>query len=169
MFASRAGGKIHTCESNALHQSECHIRSATPDDLSSLMAVEKDAATAAHWSLEQYQSACSESGPQRILLVIEADGTIQGFLVARAVGHEWEVENLAIAAAVRRRGRGARLLRHFLKWVGRPAGTSVFLEVRESNRAGRSLFEQCGFIESGRRTNYYRHPQEDAVTYALRF
>lgn len=151
-----------------MHESECHIRSATTDDLSSLMAVEKDAPTAAHWSLEQYQSACSESGPQRILLVIEEDGAIQGFLVARAVGQEWELENLAIAAPARRRGLGARLLEHFLNLVPRHAGTSVFLEVRESNRAARSLFEQCGFLESGRRTNYYRHPDENAVTYALR-
>ena len=151
-----------------MHESGCHIRSATLDDLSSLMAVEKDAATAAHWSLEQYQSACSETGPKRILLVVEEDATIQGFLVARAVDHEWEIENLAIAAPVRRRGLGARLLGHFLELVRRPARASVFLEVRESNRAARGLFEQCGFIETGRRTNYYRHPEEDAVTYTAR-
>ena len=151
-----------------MHESECHIRSASVDDLSSLMAVEKDAPTAAHWSLEQYQSACSEPWPQRILLVIEEDATIQGFLVARAIGPEWELENLAIAAPARRRGLGARLLGHFLNLVRGQAGASVFLEVRESNRAARGLFEQFGFIEFGRRTNYYRRPDEDAVTYALR-
>jgi len=132
------------------------------------MAVEKDVPTAAHWSLEQYQTACSESQPQRILLVIEEDGTIQGFLVARAVEHEWEIENVAIAAPARRRGLGARLLGHFLQLVRRRAGASVFLEVRESNRAARGLFEQFGFLESGRRTKYYRHPEEDAVTYTAR-
>jgi [ribosomal protein S18]-alanine N-acetyltransferase len=132
------------------------------------MAVENDATTAAHWTLDEYQSACSESGPQRILLVIEEDATIRGFLVARAVSQEWEIENVAIAAPARRRGLGERLLRHFLNLVRRHAGVSVFLEVRESNRAARGLFEQCGFIESGRRRNYYRHPEEDAVTYALR-
>jgi len=162
------GTKIHNCEPNALHESRCHIRWATLDDLSSLMAVEKNASPAAHWSLEQYQSACSESGPPRILLVIEEDATLQGFLVARAVDHEWEIENLAIAAPARRRGLGARLLGHILELVRRRPGAAVFLEVRESNRAARGLFEQCGFIESGRRTNYYRHPEEDAVTYTAR-
>jgi [ribosomal protein S18]-alanine N-acetyltransferase len=165
---ARAGTKIHNSEPNALHESECHIRSATLDDLSSLMAVERDAPTAAHWSLEQYQSACSESGPQRILLVIEEDSTIRGFLVARAVDHEWEIENLATAAPVRRRRLGARLLEHFLKLARGHAGASVFLEVRESNRAARGLFEHCGFLECGRRRDYYRHPEEDAVTYTLR-
>jgi ribosomal-protein-alanine N-acetyltransferase len=133
-----------------------------------MMDIEKNAPTAAHWSLEQYQSACLEFEPKRILLVLEVDSAIQGFLVARVVGQEWEIENLAIAGAARRRGLGARLVRHFLNLVPGRAEASVFLEVRESNRAARGLFEQCGFIESGRRADYYRNPQEDAVTYVLR-
>ena len=145
-----------------------HIRFATLEDLPSLLAVEKDALTAVHWSLEQYQSAWREFGPQRMLLVIEEDSTIEGFLVARAVDQEWEVENLAIAASVRRRGLGARLLGHFLNLVRRQSGASVFLEVRESNRAARGLYEHCGFIEYGRRKDYYRNPNEDAVLYAFR-
>jgi [ribosomal protein S18]-alanine N-acetyltransferase len=144
------------------------IRFATLEDLPSLMAVEEDALTAGHWSLEQYQSAWREFGPQRMLLVIEQDSTIQGFLVARAVDQEWEIENLAIATSVRRRGLGTRLLGHFLNLVRRQSEASVFLEVRESNRAARGLYEHCGFIESGRRLNYYRNPKEDAVLYAFR-
>jgi [ribosomal protein S18]-alanine N-acetyltransferase len=142
-----------------------HIRLATPGDISSLLAMEKSALTAAHWSREQYQSACSQSGLPRILLVIEEDSTIQGFLVARAVGPEWELENLAIAAAVRRRGLGRRLLGHFLGLACRQQAAAISLEVRESNRAAQCLFEQSGFVACGRRTNYYRDPEEDAVLY----
>lgn len=151
-----------------MNDAHWHIRFATLDDLPSLVAIEKDAPTAAHWSLEQYRSACSEFAPPRMLLVIEDDSTLQGFLVARVVDHEWEIENLAIAASVRRRGLGAHLLRHFLDRVRRQAGACVFLEVRESNRAARGLFEQCGFVAAGRRTHYYRNPEEDAVIYACR-
>jgi len=145
-----------------------HIRLAKLDDIRSMIEIEKHALTAAHWSFEQYQSACSELEPKRILLVIEEDCTIQGFLVARAVAQEWEIENVAIAGPARRRRLGACLLRHFLDVVRGQGGVSVFLEVRESNRAARSLFEQCGFIESGCRTRYYHNPEENAVTYALR-
>jgi [ribosomal protein S18]-alanine N-acetyltransferase len=144
-----------------------HIRLARRDDIRSMIEIEKHALTAAHWSLEQYQSGFSELGPKRILLVIEEDSIIQGFLVARAVGPEWELENVAIAGPARRRRLGRRLLRHFLELVRGQGGVSVFLEVRESNRAARGLFEQCGFIESGRRADYYRNPEENAVTYAL--
>jgi len=143
------------------------IRSATLDDIGALMAIEKDALTAAHWSLEQYQSACSDFGPKRIVLVIEESSAVQGFLVARAVGQEWEIENLAVARPARGRGRGAALLGYFLNLVRGQAAVSVFLEVRESNRSARGLFERSGFIESGRRARYYRNPEEDAVNYAL--
>jgi len=145
-----------------------HIRFATLSDISSLLAIEKDALTAAHWSHEQYQSACLESGPPRILLVIEEDSTLQGFLVARAVGAEWEIENLAIASPARRQGLGKRLLRHFLELARGQQAASIFLEVRESNHAARCLFEHSGFTERGRRTNYYRNPGEDAVIYHWR-
>jgi [ribosomal protein S18]-alanine N-acetyltransferase len=145
-----------------------HIRLATLDDIRLIIEIEKHALTAAHWSFEQYQFACSELVPKRILLVIEEGSTVQGFLVGRAVGQEWEIENVAIAGPARRRRLGACLLRHFLDLVRGQGGVSVFLEVRESNRAARGLFEQCGFIESGRRAAYYRHPEENAVTYALR-
>lgn len=145
-----------------------HIRFATLGDVSSLLAIEKEALTAAHWSREQYQSACLESGRQRILLVIEEDSTIQGFLVARSVGEEWEIENLAIAGPARRRGLGERLVRHFLSLARGQQAVSIFLEVRESNHAARRLFEQSGFIACGRRAKYYCNPEEDAVIYNLR-
>jgi len=153
--------------SDALNEPHLHIRLATLADIRSVINIEQNALTAAHWSLEQYQAACSELGPKRIPLVIEEDSAIQGFLVARAVGQEWEIENLAIAGPVRRRGLGAGLVRHFLNLVRGQAAASVFLEVRESNRSARGLFERSGFIESGRRARYYRNPEEDAVNYVL--
>jgi ribosomal-protein-alanine N-acetyltransferase len=45
----------------------------------------------------------------------------------------------------------------------------VYLEVRESNRAARSLYVKCAFIESGHRKSYYSEPEEDAVLYRLDF
>jgi ribosomal-protein-alanine N-acetyltransferase len=33
--------------------------------------------------------------------------------------------------------------------------SELFLEVRENNRAARTLYSACGFIEVGRRPDYY--------------
>ena len=133
-----------------------------------MLQIEKRAVTASHWSLQQYQSLFSKH-PHSSALVIEDHSGIHGFLIARAVGSEWEIENLAIAGAARRRGLGTRLLGEFLDRVRRDGGESVFLEVRESNQAARSLYENWAFVESGRRKNYYRQPDESAVVYRLRF
>ncbi len=87
--------------------------------------------------------------------------------MARAVDREWEIENIAVAGAARRRGLGTRLLGEFLDLVRKQGADAVFLEVRESNRAARTLYEKWAFVESGYRQKYYHHPDENAVLYHL--
>jgi ribosomal-protein-alanine acetyltransferase len=143
------------------------IRAATLEDIPTLMALEAHAATAAHWSVEQYRAVLSPSEVSRITLAIEDGSGIQGFLIARGVGHEWEIENIVIAGPARRRGLGGRLLGELLNAARSRGATAVFLEVRESNSAARRLYEKWTFLESGRRLNYYHDPAEAAVTYRL--
>jgi ribosomal-protein-alanine acetyltransferase len=145
------------------------IRPATLDDVPVLIALEKHAVTAAHWSAGQYQSIFSPGQISRIALVIEDRDAIQGFLVARSVGPEWELENIAIAVPSRRHGLGSRLLGEFLDAARSRGATAVFLEVRESNAAARRLYEKWAFSESGRRATYYLNPAEAAITYRLDF
>ncbi|HYL12367.1 MAG TPA: ribosomal protein S18-alanine N-acetyltransferase [Terriglobales bacterium] len=144
------------------------IRCATPDDIPAMMALERHAVTAAHWNREQYAALFANPGPRRVALVIAAGTDIQGFLVARAVGSEWEIENIAVAGPARRRGLGTRLLGEFLEQARAEGAEAVLLEVRESNRAARGLYEKWAFVEDGRRKTYYRDPDEDAVLYRLR-
>jgi len=144
-----------------------HIRCATSADIPRLMALEQHAVTASHWSVEQYEAAFSESAPNRIALAIEEECVLQGFLVARAVDREWEIENIAVAGPARRRGLGTQLLGEFLDLVHERGAKAVFLEVRESNAGARTLYEKWAFVEAGRRPRYYREPEEDAVVYRL--
>ena len=100
-------------------------------------------------------------------MVIEEQCVVQGFLVGRAVEGEWEIENIAVAGPARRRGLGTRLVGEFLDLARKQGAQAVFLEVRESNRAARALYEKWAFVEAGRRAHYYRQPEEDAVAYRL--
>jgi ribosomal-protein-alanine N-acetyltransferase len=43
----------------------------------------------------------------------------------------------------------------------------IWLEVRVSGGAARRLYEKFGFVESGRRRNYYTGPTEDAIVMSL--
>jgi [ribosomal protein S18]-alanine N-acetyltransferase len=146
---------------------QAHIRPATAADIPAMMALEKHAATAAHWSATQYEAAFSSEGPFRVVLIIEEGIGIEGFIAGRELGNEWEIENIAVASPARRRGLGNRLLGKFLDLVRGRGAESVFLEVRESNFAARRLYEKWAFVESGRRRNYYREPEEDAIIYRL--
>jgi ribosomal-protein-alanine N-acetyltransferase len=145
------------------------IRAATSNDLPAMMALERHAATAAHWSAEQYEALFNASSARRFVLIIQdetqQEKQIHGFVVARPVEAEWEVENIAIAGPARRRGLGARLLGELLDLARARGAKSVFLEVRESNRAARALYEKWSFTESGRRRKYYKDPEEDAILY----
>jgi [ribosomal protein S18]-alanine N-acetyltransferase len=146
---------------------QTRIRPAIAADIPALIALEKHAATAAHWSAIQYEAVFSSEGPRRAVLIIEEDGGAQGFIAGRELGNEWEIENIAVASPARRRGLGTRLLGEFLDLVRGRGAEAVFLEVRESNFAARRLYEKWAFVESGRRRNYYREPEEDATVYRL--
>lgn len=132
-----------------------------------MMTVASQTVTAAHWSESQYRSLLSTTEHGRIGWVIEEDAVLQGFLVARSVDREWEIENIAVAESDRRRGLGTGLLSEFLDFIRREGATSVFLEVRESNHAARAFYEKWSFIESGHRPRYYANPLEDALLYRL--
>ncbi|HET7440008.1 MAG TPA: ribosomal protein S18-alanine N-acetyltransferase [Terriglobales bacterium] len=143
------------------------IRPATPADVPFMLALEKHAVTASHWSPQHYEAIFAAADQGRLGFVLEEESGLQAFLIARVVRNEWEIENIAVAGPARRRGLGTRLLGEFLDHVKANAGERVFLEVRESNRAARSLYEKWAFLEAGRRKKYYRDPSEDAVIYQL--
>lgn len=145
------------------------IRPAIAADLPAMMALEKTAATAAHWSIERYEDLFRTAEPNRVALVLTDEKEVQAFAIARAVRDEWEIENIAVAGAARRRGLGTRLLGEFLDMARAKGAKAVFLEVRESNHAARALYEKWGFVENGRRRRYYQNPDEDAILYRVDF
>jgi len=133
-----------------------------------MMALEKDADAAAHWPQAQYEQIFLRAEhPSRLALVIEEDAAVQGFLVARQIDAEFEIENVAVAGSVLRRGLGTRLVGELLAVASHQGAKAVFLEVRESNRGARALYEKCGFTEIGHRKRYYQDPEEAAVLYRL--
>jgi [ribosomal protein S18]-alanine N-acetyltransferase len=155
------------------------IRPATAADIPGLMNLERACVTAGHWTEEQYRRIVhpGEGDPQRLVIVAEAlpqktlgmdppgSSAVSGFLVALQLGMEWELENIVVAPAERRRGLGQQLLEVLISTARSTNSEAVFLEVRESNAAARSLYEKAGFELIGRRKAYYANPPEDAVLY----
>jgi len=142
------------------------IRSATLNDVPAILAIEGQAPGAAHWTSEQYKKLV---GRGVVLVAEEEEGQLCGFVCAKAVAGEWEIENVVVAAAFLRRGIANELVRELIHRAANEAASAILLEVRESNLPARGLYEKHGFREVGRRRVYYRNPVEDAILYALRF
>ena len=156
------------------------VRLATAADIPAMIDLERQCETAAHWTPGQYLAAmpaCGAALTSRLVLVIDEEGKVlpvdrftrraalTGFLVARHQGREWELENMVVAAASRRKGLGKRLLGELLSRAQGAGSECVLLEVRESNRAARAFYEKHRFEETGRRPAYYSSPPEDAIVY----
>jgi [ribosomal protein S18]-alanine N-acetyltransferase len=155
-----------------------HVRQANVADIPAIRDIDRRSPTAAHWSLQQYENLFvttnSQSRAQRWLWVIEKEREAQpdaqsktpeilGFLVARHIEGEWELENIVVAEAARRHGLGSLLMFAFVAQVRAEHGTGIFLEVRASNQNALKLYRTVGFEETGMRKNYYSSPLEDAI------
>lgn len=143
-----------------------NTRPATPADVAGMIAIEKKALSASHWSTEQYAKIWANDS-HRFCLIVEDQSHLRGFVVARFVDNECELENIVVARSDQRRGFGSALMTEFLNEARSRKAEAIFLEVRESNTAARRLYAKCGFVESGRRKSYYSDPVEDGILYCL--
>ena len=76
---------------------------------------------------------------------------------------EAEILRIAVLAEMRRQGVGRMLLGALLSAIADACPLGVYLEVRASNVAARRLYAREGFVETGRRRDYYQEPREDAI------
>ncbi len=141
------------------------IRSASLNHVPAILAIEQQARGAAHWTSEQYKKLVGGG----VVLVAEEAGKLCGFVCAKVIAGEWEIENVVVAAEFLRRGTANGLVRELIQRATEEAASAILLEVRESNLPARRLYEKHGFREVGRRRVYYKDPVEDAILYALRF
>jgi ribosomal-protein-alanine N-acetyltransferase len=144
------------------------FRPALPADMERIQQIATENSSAAHWSAKHYEEVFAEKSKLHLVLVLEEGERIHGFIIGRLAGDQWEIENIAVDAALQRRGYGSQLLGEFLQHA-RQRGTAAFLEVRESNLPARKLYEKMGFTEVGRRKSYYESPTEDALILELTF
>jgi ribosomal protein S18 acetylase RimI-like enzyme len=127
-----------------------------------LLEIESDSFPQPHWKPEDFfQHPCT---------VAELDNRVVGFIVVRETfpgakdsPAEREILNLAVEPRFRHLGLATCLLQNEIR-----SGAIYFLEVRESNAAARALYVKLGFVEIGRREDYYGNPTETAIVMRLK-
>ena len=137
------------------------IGPAKVHDLASVAVIERTAFSDP-WSLRSFREAL-DSGSVYFACARSDAGSVLGYVVAWFVADQGEIANIAVAPSARQLGVGRQLLDDALQAARARRVTSVYLEVRESNRAARTLYVSRGFAPVGVRRGYYQHPPEDAL------
>ncbi len=137
------------------------VRAAVEADLAAIHAIECES-FGDPWALEGFRDLLDHPRA-KMEVAVNADGELMGYAVAWYVADESEIANIAVAPSARLKGVGALLLDRILRAAAEFGAQTVFLEVRESNEAARKLYEARGFEVAGKRTKYYRKPDEDAL------
>jgi [ribosomal protein S18]-alanine N-acetyltransferase len=84
------------------------------------------------------------------------DDEASGLALAQGLGPECEILALGVVPERRRAGIGTALLASVVCEARRRGARNLFLEVADDNTAARALYAAGGFVQIGRRTNYYR-------------
>jgi [ribosomal protein S18]-alanine N-acetyltransferase len=136
------------------------LRAMTAADIPIVLAIEHESYTVP-WSEATFRSLLRRRDAE--LIVAEAGGAVIGYAIFWTVLDQSELGNVAVTGSWRGRGIGQRLVAAVLDRAEQRGVREVFLEVRPSNTAARSLYERFGFAPVGRRRNYYQEPAEDAL------
>lgn len=137
----------------------------TPEDQAQALAIEQRS-HAFPWSASVF---AGNTGERFLNLRLDCDGRMAGFAITQIVLDEASLFNIAIDPDFQRRGFGRQLLEHLIDALSERGVLTLWLEVRESNHPAIALYEQMGFNQVSRRTNYYptASGREDALLMAL--
>jgi len=147
------------------------IRPARREDISAVVALEREMTDAPHWAEAEYAAMVDEcaGGLVRRLLVIAESGDREliGFAVGKVAGAGaeafGELESVAVTTRARRAGVGRTLCEAVVEWCRQQGAHAVELEVRSKNEAAFALYRRLGFEAVGLRRSYYRDPVDDAI------
>jgi len=139
---------------------EYRIRPYVPEMLGDVTRIERESFSCP-WSSESFEQA--DAMENSIFLTVCAGETPVGFGCILLVAGEGELVDIAVSSAHRQKGLGQLLMTALLAEARKQETEILYLEVRQSNTAARSLYEKNGFEAMGVRKKYYKNPVEDAV------
>ena len=141
------------------------IRPAREGDLEQIAKIEKQC-----FSLPWDEDMLRVQLGERYVFPVAVDGeNVLGYVGMQYVLDEGYISNVAVAPEHRRKGIADMLLNALHEKAAELKLSFVSLEVRASNAPAISLYSKHGYMEEGRRKNYYEKPREDAIIMTRRW
>lgn len=142
-----------------------HIRTADINDAERIAAVEKSCFSSP-WS----ENAIKESlqAGTHMFAAEGADGIV-GYIGVNCVAGEGYITDIAVYENMRGKGVGSYLISYTVESAKAAGLEFLSLEVRVSNENAIRLYKKYGFVQEGRRKNFYTDPREDALILTKRF
>jgi ribosomal-protein-alanine N-acetyltransferase len=148
-----------------------HFKLLTLNDLTSIMAIERQAETSSRWSASVMRDSLLAAHTQVWGIVLEPSDELVAFGVLSVIMDEAELLSISVASDYYRQGYGEKLLAHLVHIAKSKKAEKLYLEVRSSNEAAIQLYKKRGFKEVGLRKNYYEtlepNKREDAILMSL--
>lgn len=141
---------------------EFHVRAATEDDLCAVLSIERVSFGDA-WTRGMFAWHLRPSSTEFFLVACDAEQSVVGYAIARAVDSESELFSIAVQPTRRGEGIGSALLDTVMHACASAAAAEMWLEVRASNDDALRLYLSRGFLAVGQRKGYYHSPREDAL------
>ena len=129
-------------------------------EASELSAIDQECNIPA-WSPKLFKQEIK--GEHSVVLGAYANDLLIGFIIFHKLFDSSHIVTFGVDPLARRQGVGKALLTSAVSHMHKLAIVWVTLEVRESNKAARKLYEDAGFNEAGIRQRYYSNNQEDAL------
>ena len=101
--------------------------------------------------------------PLSCWLVAVSGEQVVGYVGSQTVLDGSDMMNIAVSPDFRRKGIAESLIEALISFLHERGSRCLILEVRASNVPAIALYGKLGFLEIGRRRNYYRNPKEDAL------
>jgi len=144
------------------------IRELSLTDIPEMASISVGQPTAPPWHKHEFVVLFAPEAPSRIMLAAKnPEGALVGFVIARPVADEAELESIVVSPIHQRQGIAQRLLFKLVEKLRQMGVRKLHLEVRPSNLAANALYLAMGFRIAGSRPIYYSDPVEDALLMKL--
>lgn len=134
----------------------------TYDDIASVSEMERRFFSTP-WS-EASIAHYMEAGNTLFVVARHGEKTV-GYAAVMCVLDEGNLVSIGVEDAYRNRGIATELLDILYDMAHDRGVAAIHLEVRTGNQEAIALYEKEGFVQNGRRKDFYREPTEDALLY----